>query len=76
MREQHRNKYIIVCKIVSGDLLFDAGHPKLVLFNKLEEWDGEGSGWGFRREATYVYLWPIHVDVCQEPSQYCKVIIL
>ena len=22
-----------------------------------------------------VYLWPIHVDVWQKPSQYCKVII-
>ena len=22
------------------------------------------------------YLWPIHVDVWQKPSQYCKAIIL
>ena len=28
------------------------------------------------RYKTRVYLWPIHVDVWQEPSQYCKVIIL
>jgi len=28
-------------------------------------------------EGAYVYLWPIHVDVCQEPTQYYwKVIIL
>ena len=25
--------------------------------------------------VTHVYLWPIHVDVWQKPSQYCKVII-
>ena len=23
---------------------------------------------------THVYLWPIHVDVWQKPSHYCKVI--
>ena len=28
------------------------------------------------REGTHVCLWPIHVDVWQKPSQYCKVIIL
>jgi len=26
--------------------------------------------------GTYVHLWPIHVDICQKLSQYCKVIIL
>ena len=30
----------------------------------------------FRREGTHVRLWPIHADVWQKPSQYCKVIIL
>ena len=31
----------------------------------------------FQTDGAYVYLWPIHVDVCQEPTQYyCKVIIL
>ena len=37
-------------------------------------WGGlweEGSGW-----RDNVYLWPIHIDVWQNPSQYCKVIIL
>ena len=28
----------------------------------------------FKREGTYVYLRLIHVDVRQEPTQYCKVI--
>ena len=33
-------------------------------------------GGGFRREGTQVGLWPIHVDVWQNPLQYCKVITL
>ena len=27
-------------------------------------------------KGTHVYLWPIHIDVWQKPSQYYKVIIL
>ena len=27
-------------------------------------------------QGTHIYLWLIHVDVWQKPSQYCKVIIL
>ena len=30
----------------------------------------------FKREGTYVYLWLIHIDVRQKPTQYCKAIIL
>ena len=33
-------------------------------------------GEGFRRERTYVYLWLIHVDVWQKPTQCCKAIVL
>ena len=33
-------------------------------------------GGRLRREGTYVYLWLIHVDVWQKPSQHCKAIIL
>ena len=36
---------------------------------------GREVGVGFRIGGTHVYLWLIHVDVCQKPSQYCKVII-
>ena len=35
-------------------------------------------GWEVGRrskgEETYVYLWLIHVDVWQKPTQYCKAI--
>ena len=33
-------------------------------------------GGEFRMGQTHVYLWPIHVDVWQKPSQYCKGITL
>jgi len=29
-------------------------------------------GRGFRIEGTHAYLWLIHVDLWQKPSQYCK----
>ena len=39
-----------------------------------------GIGWEvggrFKREGTYVYLWLIHVDVWQKPTQFCKAMIL
>ena len=49
--------------------MYDAGNPKLVLCDNLEQWSGEECGRGIKREGT-------HVDVWQKPSQYCKVIIL
>ena len=55
-------------------LMGESGHPKLVLCDNLEGRGGEVEG--FRREGTRVYLWPIHTDVWQKPSQYYKVIIL
>ena len=30
----------------------------------------------FKREGMYVYLWLIHVDVCQKTTKFCKAIIL
>ena len=29
----------------------------------------------FKREGAYVYLWLIHVDVWQKPTQYCIVML-
>ena len=45
-----------------------------MLCDNLEGWDEVGGR--SKREGTYVYLWLIHVDVCQKPTQYCKAIIL
>ena len=33
-------------------------------------------GGSFKREVTHVYLWLIHVDVWQKPTQFYKAIIL
>ena len=70
-----------VKQTTSGNLMYDAGNQKSVLCDNLEGWGGvgwggEGGGGQFRREGTQVCLWPIHVDVWQKPSQYCKVIII
>ena len=32
-------------------------------------------GGRFKREGTYAYLWPVHGDVWQKPSQYFKAIL-
>ena len=44
-------------------------------------WDKDKSsrrevGGTFKREGTYVYLWLIHTDVWQKPTQHCKAIFL
>ena len=39
-------------------------------------WDGVGGRRRFKRKGTYVYLWLIHVDVWQKPTQYYEAIIL
>ena len=56
--------------------MHEAGHPKPVLWDQPEGWNGEGSGRGFWMGGPHVHLWLIHVDVWQKPSQYYKVIIL
>ena len=55
--------------------LFEAGNPNLVLCDNLEGWCGEGGGWEVQEGGTYIYLWLIHVDVWQKPSEYCEVFI-
>ena len=35
---------------------------------------GSKVGGRFKREGTYVYLWLIHVDVWQKPTQHCKAV--
>ena len=39
-----------------------------VLWDNLEEYGGEKGG--FRREGTYVRVWPIHVDEQEKPLEY------
>ena len=60
----------------SGSLIYEARNPKLVLCVNLEGWNGEGCWGGIKKEGMHVCLWPVHADVWQKPSQYCKAIIL
>ena len=60
------------CKISRGSWLYHTGHPKPALCDNLEGWGWKEAGGGFRREGTYVCLWPIHVDIWQKQSQYCN----
>ena len=78
--ENSNETYTLPCakQIASGSLLYDAGNPKLMLWDNLEEWDGAGGGGGGRgvwleREGTCVYLMLVNVDVWQKPPLYCKV---
>ena len=52
--------------------MYDAGSSNLVFCNNLEGWGGVGG----ELEETCVYLWLIHADVWQKPTQYHKAIIL
>ena len=56
--------------------MHEAWHPKPVSGTAQRGRVGRELGGGFRMGGTHVYLWPIHADVWQKPSQYCKVIIL
>jgi len=37
------------------------------------DWEVEG---GSRGRLIHIFLWLIHVDVWQKPTEYCKAIIL
>ena len=47
-----------------------------MLCDNLEGWDGVGGGREVKRKGTCVYLWHIHVDVWQKPTQFCTAIVL
>ena len=61
--------------MTSASLMHEAGHSKLVLWDNLEGWDGEGGGRGVQDRGTHVHPWLTHVDVWQKPPQHCTVII-
>ena len=62
--------------MASASLMHEAGHPKPVLWDNPEGWDGEGGGREIQDGGTHVHLWVIHVNIWQKPPQYCKEIIL
>ena len=46
-----------------------------MLSDNLDDEMERDMGGRFKRERTYVYLWLIHADVWQKPTQYCKAIL-
>ena len=51
--------------------MHEAGNPKPVLWDNTEGQGGEKGGRGLQdAEGIPVYLWQLHVDVWQKPSQY------
>ena len=66
--------YIIICEIDSQwEFALRLRELRQGLWISLGAWDGEG---GPKREGTHVYLWLIHVDVWQKPTQFYKAVIL
>ena len=64
----------VICVHVFGRSLFWDGSGRLQRTRGLGRVRRRKGG--FEREGTCVYLWLIHVDVWQKPTQYCKTIIL
>ena len=58
--------------MTSASLMHEAGHSKLVLWDSPEGWGGEEREGGVQDGGTHVHLWLIHVNVCQNPPQYCN----
>ena len=59
--------------MTSASLMHEAGHSRLVLWDNPErDRVGREVGGGLRMGQTHIYLWLIHVDVEQNPPQYCN----
>ena len=58
--------------MTSASLMHEAGHSKLVLWDSPEGWGGEEREGGVQAGGTHVHLWLIHVNVWQNPPQYCN----
>jgi len=63
--------YITIYKIASDSLLYNTGSSNVVLCDNLEGGREVQEG-----GDVYIYLWLIHVDKWQKPSQCCTAIIV
>ena len=67
--ETHTLQYVKKKEMLTNENLFLCHWElKLGLCNNLEVWNEEEGH--FKRKETYVFLWLIHVDVWQKPTQY------
>ena len=68
------NIYSSICK-TDGQWEFGVWHREPKAYG-LTTWSAGVGRKVDGRRGPHVCLWPIHVDVWQNPSQYCKLIIL
>ena len=52
--------------------MHETGCSGLVYWDDPEGWDGDGGGSGVQDGGTHVHPWLIHVNVWQNPLQYCN----
>ena len=62
--------------MTSTSLMHETGQPKKVLWDNPEGQGGQGDGRGVHDGGDSCIPMPIHVDVWQKPSQYCKLVIV
>ena len=75
--ESNMETYITTCKIDSQwEFFIWLRKLKQGLYINVEGWDGAGDGREVHKGGIYVYLWLIHVEVCQKTAKFCKAIIL
>ena len=67
---------LCVKQITSPGSMHETGCSGLMYWDDPEGWDGEGSGRGSSGWGKHVHPWLIHVNIWQNPLQYCKVISL
>ena len=58
--------------MTSATSKYEAGHPKSVLWDNLEGWDGVRGGTGAQNGGTHVYLCLIHGSVLQNHHNIVK----
>ena len=62
--------------IAKGNLLYSSGNSNRGSVSTWMVGMGREMEGRFKREEIYVYLWLIHIEVCQKTTKFCKAIIL
>ena len=65
-----------VKQIANGNLWYGSGNSNRGSVSTQRGGMGREMGGRFKRKGIYVYLWLIHVEVCQKTTKLCKATIL